>query len=164
MDTALMKVLQTSSSNFFDRFAEENKFNPIMKNVGEGLSAITNVGGQSNKKVYLVPHPISPTNIDSGYGGEVVYYAMSLDDTGQLKPVIGNNSSGENTMFAWSTKEVTQQVITKQIQSDKIDTYTLENEDILSEDIAQSNIDAETIKNKTIAEVGGKAILPMGAF
>jgi len=83
---------------------------------------------------------------------------------GELKPVIGNNSSGENTMFAWSTKEVTQQVIKKQIQSDKIDAYTLENEDILSEDIAQSNINAETIKNKTIAEVGGKAILPMGAF
>jgi hypothetical protein len=161
---SLNESLQTSSSNFFDRFAEENKFNPIMKNVGEGLSAITNIGGQSNKKVYLVPHPISPTNIDSGYGGEVVYYAMSLDDTGELKPVIGKNSSGVDTMFAWSTKEVTQQVITKQIQSDKIDTYTLENEDILSEDIAQSNIDAETIKNKTIAEVGGKAILPMGAF
>jgi len=120
--------------------------------------------GGEQKKVMLAPHPISPTNIDQGYGGEVIYYAMTLSPTNEVIPLIGTNKDGEPTMYAWSTSQVTKEIIKKerdaqlQLMEDRL------KDDIGSEELAQEAINKKIVEEKLTAEKFGKVIPPIGAF
>ena len=151
---SLNDTIQRSSSNFLDSYAESQRFNPVQSFIAKGLSALSQVGTPDVKKVYLVPMPLSPTNIDRGYGGEVVYQAMELDPTGQLIPLIGKNSSGDDTMFAWSSKEVTNQIVKKELDSARVDVESRERDDMDSEALAQSALNQETIRKNNAPTFG----------
>jgi len=101
------------------------------------------------ERVYLVPQPISPTNISGGRTGEVLYHVMFVDKSDMLVPLVTKGMS-----LAFSTKEVTQKIVDKenndalQLEEDRL------KDDILSSDIAQSNINADIIKNNNTPSLG----------
>ena len=101
------------------------------------------------ERVYLVPQPISPTNIDGGRSGEVLYHSMIIDDSGMLVPLVKNGM-----LLSFSTKEVTQKIINAEDESARIDQQSLEKDDMDSEALAQSALDAETIKKNNAPTVG----------
>jgi hypothetical protein len=101
------------------------------------------------ERVYLVPQPISPTNINGGRSGEVIYHSMIIDESGMLKPL-----TKKGMLLSFSTKEVTQKIVDKENK----DALRLEEDrlkdDILSSDIAQSNINADIIKKNNAPSFG----------
>jgi len=169
----------SSSDNFFDKltarrgttFGLGNKIpslffeSPATYAAAKVLGTATEIAkGGEQKKVMLAPHPISPTNIDQGYGGEVIYYAMTLSPTNEVIPLIGTNKDGEPTMYAWSTSQVTKEIIKKerdaqlQLMEDRL------KDDIGSEELAQEAINKKIVEEKLTAEKFGKVIPPIGAF
>ena len=100
-------------------------------------------------RVYLVPQPISPTNISGGRTGEVVYHAMIIDESDMLVPLVT-----EGMLLSFSTKEVTQKIVDKE-NNDAIalQKYREEN-DIGSEELAQQTIDADIIKSNNAPSFG----------
>jgi len=101
------------------------------------------------ERVYLVPQPISPTNIDGGRSGEVLYHSMIIDESGMLVPLVKNGM-----LLSFSTKEVTQKIINAEDESARIDQESLEKDDMDSEALAQSALDEDTIKKNNAPTVG----------
>ena len=101
------------------------------------------------ERVYLVPQPISPTNISGGRTGEVLYHVMFVDKSDMLVPLVTKGMS-----LVFSTKEVTQEIVKEdnkkalQLEEDRL------KDDILSSDIAQSNINADIIKDNNAPSLG----------
>jgi len=158
----------SSSSSFFDKLkADRNLFfaSPPTYLAIKGLGTAVDVAKTGDqKKAYLVPYPISPTNIDEGYGGEVIYYAMELTPGGELIPILGNNEEGNPTMYAWSTREVTARKIKeKQLSDLRLQEDRLK-DDIGSEELAQEAINQQLVQDKITKERMGKSIMPLGAF
>jgi len=116
-----------------------------------GAQEVASQGDTSvnQERVYLVPQPISPTNISGGRTGEVLYHVMYVDKSDMLSPLIKDGIS-----LTFSTKEVTQKIVDKenndalQLEEDRL------KDDILSSDIAQSNINADIIKNNNTPSLG----------
>ena len=101
------------------------------------------------ERVYLVPQPISPTNISGGRTGEVLYHVMYVDKSDMLSPLIKDGIS-----FTFSTKEVTQKIIDKEDESARVDQVSRENDDVDSEALAQSALNADIIKDNNAPSLG----------
>jgi hypothetical protein len=101
------------------------------------------------ERVYLVPQPISPTNISGGRTGEVLYHVMFVDKSDMLVPLVTKGMS-----LVFSTKEVTQKIIDKEDESARVDQVSRENDDMDSEALAQSALDADIIKDNNAPSLG----------
>ena len=108
------------------------------------------INPSDSERVYLVPQPISPTNIDGGRsGGEVLYHSMIIDKSGMLVPLVKNGM-----LLTFSTKEVTQKIVDKEDESARVDQVSRENDDVDSEALAQSAINADIIKDNNAPSFG----------
>lgn len=101
------------------------------------------------ERVYLVPQPISPTNINGGRSGEVIYHSMIIDESGMLVPLVK-----EGMLLSFSTKEVTKKIIDAEDESARVDQESREKDDMDSVALAQSALDADTIKKNNAPTVG----------
>ena len=117
---------------------------------GRDAVGMVKINPSDSERVYLVPQPISPTNIDGGRsGGEVLYHSMIIDKSGMLVPLVKNGM-----LLTFSTKEVTQKIVDKEDESARVDQVSRENDDVDSEALAQSAINADIIKDNNAPSFG----------
>ena len=117
---------------------------------GRDAVGMVKINPSDSERVYLVPQPISPTNIDGGRsGGEVLYHSMIIDKSGMLVPLVKNGM-----LLTFSTKEVTQKIVDKEDESARVDQVSREKDDMDSEALAQSAINADIIKDNNAPSFG----------